>query len=169
MAEEIVNRVANSKLKVIDLEELYPEGPRVSFDIKDWLYEGLVLREKDFRAHVSGHDWSQYQDAYVALHCSTDAIIPDWAYLLVATHLQPYAKYCSIGTIEQLNTLLYQNIIANLDVSIYEGLPTIIKGCANKPVPDNALVMLTQKLQPVAKSIMYGEACSAVPLFKKKS
>ena len=92
MAEEIINRVANSKLKVIDLEDYYPNGQRVLFDIKDWLLEGLVLREKEFRAHVAEHDWSQYNNCYVALHCSTDAIVPDWAYMLISLELQNYSK-----------------------------------------------------------------------------
>ncbi|WP_178986533.1 DUF2480 family protein [Winogradskyella helgolandensis] len=168
MEGEIINRVANSKLKVIDLEDYYPKGERVLFDIKDWLTEGLVLREKDFRAFVSEHNWSQYQDCYVALHCSTDAIVPDWAYMLIAIELQDYAKLANIGSLENLESILYTEIIANLDLSEYQNSPVIIKGCSNKPVPSNALVLLSQKLKPIAKSIMFGEACSSVPLFKKK-
>ena len=168
MAEEIINRVANSKLKVIDLEDFYPEGKRVLFDIKDWLLEGLVLREKEFRTYVAEHDWSQYQDCFVALHCSTDAIVPDWAYMLVSIELEAYSKLTVIGDLNQLESIIYSSIISGLDVSIYKDLPVIIKGCANKPVPSNALVLLSQKLKPVAKSIMFGEACSAVPLFKRK-
>jgi len=168
MAEEIVNRVAQSKLKVIDLEEYYPPGQRISLDIKDWLFQELVLREKEFRAHVDAHDWTQYQDNYVALYCSTDAIIPDWAYMLISSKLQPFAKFTVVGSAELLDTLLYQRILDNLEVSDYEGLPVIIKGCSNKPVPLNALNALMAKLIPVARSIMYGEACSAVPLYKRK-
>lgn len=168
MAEEIVNRVAQSKLKVIDLEDYYPSGQRISLDIKDWLFQELVLREKEFRAHVEAHDWSQYQDNYVALFCSTEAIIPDWAYMLLSSKLQPYAKLTVVGNTELLETLLYQRILDNLELSEYEGLPVIIKGCSSKPVPLNALNELTAKLMPVARSIMYGEACSAVPLFKRK-
>ncbi len=168
MAEEIINRVANSKLKVIDLEDFYPEGKRVYFDIKDWLFQELVLREKEFRQHVKAHDWTQYESAYVAIHCSSDAIIPDWAYMLIASKLQPYVRLSCIGTLDQLETILYTTIISDFDISTYNDAPVIIKGCANKPVPNNALLMLTQKLQPVVKSIMYGEACSAVPLYKKK-
>jgi len=168
MAEEIINRVANSKLKVIDLEDYYPNGKRVLFDITDWLLEGLVLREKDFRAFVIAHDWSQYKDSYIALHCSTDAIVPDWAYMLISIELQPYAKLSIIGSLGDLESILYAEIISNLDVSEYENLPVIIKGCSHKPVPSNALVLLSQKLKPIAKSIMFGEACSSVPLFKKK-
>lgn len=168
MAEEIINRVANSKLKVIDLEDYYPKGERVLFDIKDWLMEGLVLREKDFRAFVAEHNWSQYTDCYVALHCSTDAIVPDWAYMLISIELQPYAKLSVIGSLNDLESILYAKIISNLDISIYEGLPVIIKGCSHKPVPSNALLLLTQKLKPITRSIMFGEACSSVPLYKKR-
>lgn len=168
MADEIINRVANSKLKVIDLEDFYPEGKRVSFDIKDWLFEGLVLREKDFRASVSNHNWSQYQDHYVALQCSTDAIVPDWAFMLIAMQLQNVAKLTIIGSLEHLESIIYTSIISDLDTSIYQDMPVIIKGCSHKPVPANALVLLSQKLKPIAKSIMFGEACSSVPLFKRK-
>ncbi|MDH7913562.1 DUF2480 family protein [Winogradskyella sp. SYSU M77433] len=168
MAEEIINRVANSKLKVIDLEDYYPVGKRVQIDIKDWLLEGLVLREKDFRLHVAENDWSQYQDCYVAIYCSTDAIVPDWAYMLISIQLQEYAKLSVIGELNDLESLIYSSIISDLDLSIYKDLPVIIKGCSNKPVPSNALVLLSQKLKPIAKSIMFGEACSSVPLFKKK-
>ncbi|NRR91289.1 DUF2480 family protein [Winogradskyella undariae] len=168
MAEDIINRVASSKLRVIDLEDYYPKGKRVLFDIKDWLLEGFVLREKEFRAHVAAQDWSQYQDCFVALHCSTDAIVPDWAYMLIAIELETYSQQTIIGTLDELESLLYAHIISNLDVSEYEGFPVIIKGCSNKPVPANALVLLSQKLKPIARSIMFGEACSAVPLYKKR-
>lgn len=168
MAEDIVNRVAQSKLKVIDLEDYYPKGHRFLFDIKDWLYEGLVLREKDFRQHVKEYDWSKHQDHYIALTCSTDAIIPAWAYMLITISLKPYAKRVCIGDIELLETTIYQDIINDLNVEPFKDMPVIIKGCANKPVPVNAYIMLTERLKPFAKSIMYGEACSSVPLYKKR-
>lgn len=168
MHEEIVNRVANSKLVVIDLEDYYPTGKRILFDIKDWLFEGFVLREKDFRSQVALHDWSQYQDAYVALTCSSDAIVPAWAFMLLTINLEPYAKKIIIGNSEQLETSIYQNIIENLDVSPFKDKPLIIKGCSKKPVPTNAYILLSQKLKPIAQSIMYGEACSSVPLYKRK-
>lgn len=168
MADEIINRVANSKLVTIDLEDFYPEGKRVLFDIKDWLFEGFVLREKDFRQQVSEFDWSQYQDCYIALTCSTDAIVPGWAYMLLSINLEPYTNKVIIGDLEQLETSIYQDIINNLDISAHEGKPIIVKGCSNKPVPQNAYIMLSNKLKTVAKSIMYGEACSSVPLYKKK-
>ncbi|WP_438710653.1 DUF2480 family protein [Aquimarina muelleri] len=169
MAEEIVNKVAsNINLITFDLEEYYPKGNRILFDIKDWLFEGLILREKDFRKQVANHDWSQYQDAYVALTCSTDAIIPGWAYLLVASAAFPFTKKVVVGSLETIETLLYNEIIRNLDISKYQDKFIIIKGCANKPVPQGAYIALIQKLQPIAKSLMYGEACSSVPLYKKK-
>lgn len=168
MAEEIINRVANSKLKVIDLEDYYPDGKRILFDIKDWLLEGLVLREKEFRASVSEHNWSQYKDCYVALHCSTEAIVPDWAYMLISIQLNNFAKKVVIGNLDHLESILFASIISNLDISLFQDMPVIIKGCSHKPVPSNALVMLTERLQPVAKSIMFGEACSSVPLYKRK-
>ncbi len=164
---EIVNRVANSVLVTVDLEDYYPQGPRVLFDIKDWLYEGLVLREKEFRTFVKTHDWSIYKNQYIALHCTSDAIIPGWAYMLVRLQLSNIAKHVVIGDLEALETSLYQTIITDLDVNFCENKPVIIKGCSNKPVPENAYLFLIDKLQPIAKSILYGEACSSVPLYKK--
>jgi hypothetical protein len=168
MADEIINRVANSKLITINLEDYYPKGARVLFDIKDWLFEGFVLREKDFRNQVAEYDWSQYQDRYVALTCSTDAIIPGWAYMLIGIQIQPFAKKVVIGDLETLETSIYQDVLNNLDVSEFTDKPIIIKGCSKKPVPKNAYIMLANKLQPIVKSIMYGEACSSVPLYKNK-
>jgi len=168
MSEEIINRVANSKLTTIDLEDYYPKGKRILFDIKEWLYEGFVLKEKEFRAQVAAHDWSQYQDAYIALICSSEAIVPTWAYMLLTISLEPYAKRTIIGNLEQLETSIYQTIIEQLDVKAFKDQLLIVKGCSNKPIPAVAYVMLSQKLRPVAKSIMYGEACSSVPLFKRK-
>ncbi|OBX25285.1 uncharacterized protein DUF2480 [Gelidibacter algens] len=168
MEDEIINRVASSKLVVVDLEDYYPKGNRSVIDIKDWLFQELVLREKDFREYVKQHDWTQYQDHYVALTCTSDAIVPAWAFMLLTMHLQPYAKTIVIGSLEQLETSIYQDVIQNLDTDSFVDQPLIIKGCANKPVPANAYIMLSQKLKPIAKSIMYGEACSSVPLYKRK-
>ena len=168
MEEEIVNRVANSALVTINLEDYYPKGQRILFDIKDWLFEGFVLREKDFRQQVSSFNWSQYKDCYLALTCSTDAIIPAWAYMLISLQLEPFAKKTIIGNLEALETSIYQDVINDLNVSEFENKLLIIKGCSKKPVPQNAYIMLASKLKPVAKSIMYGEACSSVPLYKKK-
>ncbi|MDC8000983.1 DUF2480 family protein [Aequorivita todarodis] len=168
MSEEIINRVANSKLVTFNLEDIYPKGERVAFDISQWLLEGIVLRESDFREQAKQHDWSQYQDKYVALFCSTDAIVPGWAYLLLSLHLAPFVKKVTVGSLEELESTLFAELLQNLDVSEYTDKPVIIKGCAHKPIPQNAYVLLAQKLQPVAKSIMYGEACSSVPLYKKR-
>ncbi|GAA0871590.1 DUF2480 family protein [Gangjinia marincola] len=169
MAEgEIINRVAQSKLVTVDLEDFYPVGKRIPIDISDWLYEGLILKEKEFRAKANTRDWQQYKDAYVALHCSTDAIIPTWAYILLSSHLHGIAKKTIVGDLVQLETILYTELIDSLDFSELLDQPVIIKGCAYKPVPQNAYLLLLQKLQPFAKSIMFGEACSAVPLYKKK-
>lgn len=168
MEDEIVNRVANSKLVVVDLEDYYPQGQRTVLDIKDWLFQELVLREKDFREHVKQHDWAQYQNHYVALTCTSDAIVPAWAFMLLTVHLEPYAKTIVIGSLEQLETSIYQEVIQNLDTATFVDQPLIIKGCAHKPVPANAYIMLSQKLKPIARSIMYGEACSSVPLYKRK-
>ncbi|MGA9325118.1 MAG: DUF2480 family protein [Salegentibacter sp.] len=167
MAEEIINRVADSKLVTFDLEDYYPAGERVLFDIKEWLLEGFVLRESSFREEAKQHDWSTYQGKFVALHCSSDAVIPAWAYMLLATYLQPYAKKVVTGDLEILETVIYAEIISGLDVGAFEDKPVIIKGCSRKPVPRNAYLLLIEKLQPVVKSLMYGEACSSVPLYKK--
>jgi len=164
---EIINRVASSKLKTIDLEDLYVQGTRTKIDISQWLYEGFILREKDFRTALSNHDWSQYQNHLVALYCSTDAIVPSWAYMLVSVHLKDFASKIIKGSLEDLELVLYTEKIMQLDVSIYENVPTIVKGCSNKPVPESAYLLLISKLQPIARSMMYGEACSSVPLFKK--
>ena len=165
--EEIINRVANSKLVTFNLEDFYPKGERVTFDISQWLIEGIVLRESDFREKAKEHDWTQYRDKYVALFCSTDAIVPGWAYLLLSLQLAPFTKKVTVGSLDELESILFAELLQNLDMSEYKDKPVIIKGCAHKSIPQNAYVLLAQKLQPIAKSIMYGEACSSVPLFKK--
>ena len=164
---DIVNRVSQSKLITFDLEDYYPEGKRVTLDIKDWLLEGFILREKEFRNHVAEHDWQQYQNTFVALNCSTDAIIPGWANMLIASKLQPYANRVVVGSLEQLESSIYQSAIESIDITPFQDKAVIIKGCSNKPVPANAYLWITSKMQTVAKSVMYGEACSSVPLFKK--
>jgi len=166
--DEIINKVANSSLEVFDLEEYYPSGIRTQIDISQWLSDGFILKEKDFREHLKQHDWTNYHDCYIAVYCSTDAILPAWANVLVAIHLAPFAKKIVDGNLQDLETLLYQEILPNIDYSKYENKSVIIKGCSKKPVPMSAYVLVAQFLQPFAKSIMYGEACSAVPLYKKK-
>jgi hypothetical protein len=166
--EEIVNKVANSVLEVFDLEDYYPSGTRTQIDISQWLLDGFLLKEKDFREALKNEDWSKYQNQYVAIHCATDAIIPAWASILVTIYVAPFAKKVVSGSIQDLETALYQEILSALDYSRYQDKPMIIKGCSKKPVPESAYIMAAQKLQPFAKSIMYGEACSAVPLYKSK-
>jgi hypothetical protein len=166
MEDKIINKVANSVLEVFDLEDYYPKGTRTLIDISQWLHEGFLLKEKDFRDSLKNHNWPQYQDHYVAIHCSTDAIIPAWASVLVTVHVAPFAKKVVLGNSNDLETALYQDILAGLDYSQYQNKPVILKGCSKKPVPESAYVMAIQYLQRYAKSIMYGEACSAVPLFK---
>ncbi len=165
---EIINKVANSKLEVFDLEDYYVSGIRTQIDISQWLFDGFLLREKDFREQLKNHDWTQYQDQYVAINCSTDAVIPAWASILVTINVAPYAKKVVSGNLNNLETALYQEILPTLDYSIYKNKPLILKGCSKKPVPESAYVLAVQHLQPQAISIMYGEACSAVPLFKRK-
>ena len=164
--EEIVNKVANSTLEVFDLEDYYPKGIRAQIDISPWLLEGFLLKEKDFREHLKNHDWSQYQDQYVAINCSTDAIVPAWASILVAIQLASFAKKIVNGTIEDLDSVLYEELLSKIDYSTYENKAVIIKGCSKKPVPMRAYILAAHYLQPFARSIMYGEACSAVPLYK---
>lgn len=166
MSDKIVNRVTNSKLITIDLEELYPQGVRTVIDIKYWLFQELILKESDFREQLINHDWAQYKNHYVALTCSCDAIIPSWAFMLITTHLSPFAKKIVVGNLTALETSIFYDIISNFKVENCENRPVIIKGCANKPIPETAYIQLIEKLQPVAKSIMFGEACSTVPLFK---
>lgn len=165
---EIVNRVANSKLKTIDLEDFYPEGKRIVIDIKQWLFQELILKEKDFRAAMEACDWATLQDTYIALTCSSDAIIPSWAYLLIATKATPFAKKIIVGDLKTLEAAIFQEIIEQFPAENYRDTPVIIKGCSNKPIPESAYTQLIEKLLPLVNSLSFGEACSTVPLFKKK-
>ncbi len=168
MADKIVNRVAKSSLKTIDLEDFYPKGPRTVIDIKEWLFHELILKEKDFREYLKNHDWSQYKNHYLALTCSVDAVIPSWAYMLIATYSSPFSAKTIVGNLQQLETAIFQDMLSSFSVEAYKDVPVIIKGCSNKPIPETAYIQLIEKLQPVAKSIMFGEACSTVALYKKK-
>ncbi|MFZ2430511.1 MAG: DUF2480 family protein [Lutibacter sp.] len=169
MADEIINRVANSQLKTIDLEDFYPKGERTVIDIKNWLFHEQILKETDFREHLKNHDWAQYKDDFVALTCSTDAIIPSWAYMLITTYVSPFAKKIVVGSLAALETSIFQDLITHFKVEDYAGKPVIIKGCSSKPIPETAYIQLIEKLQPVVKSIMFGEACSTVPLYKSNN
>lgn len=167
MENEIINKVSQSGLVTIDLETFYPEGERVLFDIKDLLFQGLVLREKDFREFIKNEDWNKYKNKYVALICSADAIVPTWAYMLLATQIEPVAKKVVFGNLETLETILYNEILSKIKMENYKDARVVIKGCGNLPVPKAAFVEITRLLRPVAKSIMYGEPCSTVPLYKQ--
>lgn len=166
--DEIINKVEKSGLITLDLEDFYPKEPRMLFDLKDYLYEGLVLREKEFRENLSKLDWKMYENAYVAVTCNSDAIVPSWSYLLIANYLTGVAKLISFGTLEDLERDIFTEIIDKMDVDSYKDKKIIIKGCSRKPVPQNAYLQLIQKLKPIASSLMFGEACSTVPIFKKK-
>lgn len=164
---EIINKVAESGLITINLEEYYPEGERVAFDMAPLLVEGLLLREKDFRTFISEHDWSVYTGKYVALFCSTEAIIPRWAWMLLTIALQPHAKKIVMGTVSDLEAMLFEEVVQQLPVEDFRDCRVVIKGCSGKPVPVQAYVSLTARLMPFAKSIMYGEPCSTVPVYKR--
>lgn len=167
MAKEIVNRVANSPLQVIDLEELYEEGTRTLLHISDFLEEGVILREQPFRERMQLHDWNAYKDHFVAVHCPDDILVPQWATLLFISYLQPITKTVVVGDLQDLEQHLFAERLINFDTKPYENGLVMIKGCCNKPVPQQALGLLAAKLIPVVRKLSYGEACSSVPLYKK--
>jgi len=166
MENEITNKVAGSGIVTIDLEEFYIHGERILFDIKPHLFQELILREKDFREFIKTNDWSIYKDKLVALTCTADAIVPTWAYMLLTLALEPFAKKIVFGNLNELETILFSEKLALLDTSTYKDARVVIKGCGDIDIPKNAYVQLTALLKPNAKSIMYGEPCSTVPLFK---
>lgn len=169
MSGEIKNRVAdNTNLITFDLEDYYATGNRIQVDISQWLDQGFILREKEFRNSLDNYDWEQYKGSYVAVYCSTDAIVPAWAFMLFTAKISPFVEKIVIGDLETLETSLYDEVLANIDMSLYSDKFVIIKGCSNKPVPQSAYLTITNKLIGVAKSVMYGEACSSVPLYKKQ-
>ena len=166
MSEEIINKVASSGLITIDLEEFYPKGERVLFDLKPLLFHELILKEKDFREFIKEHDWAGYKDKMVAITCTADAIVPTWAFMLVSIALEPYAKKIIFGNLETLEAILFNEVLKSINYSDYQDKRIVIKGCGNLPVSTNAYVELVRGLKPFAKSIMYGEPCSTVPLYK---
>lgn len=166
--ENIVNKVAASGLVTLNLELYYDQGERVVYDIKDNLFHGLMLREKDFREFVKEHDWSAYAGKNIAVICSADAIVPTWAYMLLANKMKPYANEVVFGSVEALEVVLFTKALAKIDLSVYRDARVVIKGCADIDVPVAAYVEITNLLTPVVKSIMYGEPCSTVPIFKRK-
>lgn len=163
----MVNKVANSRLVTIDLEAFYPEGEVVPFDLKDYLFRELILKEKDFREALKEHDWEQYTGKNLAVFCSTDAIIPMWAYMLVASYAAPFARDVFQGLPEHYAEFAFLKKLAALNPEDYTDQRLIIKGCSDKPVPASAYLEITRRLQPVARSIMFGEPCSTVPVYKK--
>jgi hypothetical protein len=165
--KEIVNRVASSSLVSIDLEEFYTVGDRVVFDMKECLFQGMILKEKDFRDFIKANDWSRYQDKFVAITCSVDAIIPTWAYMLLSVALQPFARKVFFGTLSELEAHLFHDALSGFYWEQYRDAKVVIKGCSKVDVPASAYVEATNYLRPLAASIMYGEACSTVPLFKR--
>jgi len=164
---ELVNRVAQSGLITLDLETFYPDGEIVAFDLKPFLFMEMILKEKDFREALKNLDWSQFEGKYMAVYCSADAIIPMWAYMLVATNAAPFAKDVVQCTPEQLPEMVFMKKLGALDISDYEGKRMVIKGCSDRPVPPSAYLEITRRLQPVVQSIMFGEPCSTVPVYKK--
>ncbi len=166
--ETIINKVAQSGLITFNLEDYYDTHERVIFDIKDCLFMGLILKEKDFREFIKLHDWEQYRNRNVAILCSADAIVPTWAYMLIASKLNGLANYFIFGSLAELENSLFLNKLANLDVEQFRDQKMVIKGCSNLPVPVSAYVEISRLLLPVVSSIMYGEPCSTVPVFKRK-
>jgi len=166
--EEIVNKVAQSSLVSVDPASFYPQGERVLYDIKDNLFMELMLREKDFREFVKEHDWTQYTGKNVAITCTADAIVPTWAYMLLANRMAPYASEIVFGNLDTLETILFEKALKHLDVEQYRDKRVVIKGCGDVAVPNSAYIELTNRLTPVVKSLMFGEPCSTVPIYKRK-
>tara|TARA_B100000809_G_C15138934_1_gene532015 strand:- start:7021 stop:7530 length:510 start_codon:yes stop_codon:yes gene_type:complete len=167
MSDEIVNRVDNSSLVQVSLDEFYPEGERVLFDIKGFLKDEIALIEKEFRANLKETNWSEYEGKYVAIICSVDAIVPLWAFMLVATHLQPFSKKVVFGDKQDLEKAIFNDVLLEIDYTPYQDAIIIVKGCGKFPIPESVVVEFAVRLQSYAKSLMFGEACSAVPLYKR--
>jgi hypothetical protein len=167
MSEPFVNKVADSGLITLDLEKWYPREETAVFDLKDHLFMGMILKEKDFREALKATDWTIYQDKNVAITCSVDAIIPVWAYMLVASNLQPFAKEIVMGDEKELHKTVFLKNLSTIDTTEYTDKKVVIKGCGETPIADYVYMEITRLLRPVVKSIMYGEPCSTVPVFKK--
>jgi hypothetical protein len=165
---KIINRVSTSNLITFDLEEYYQPGERVLIDIKDQLYEGIILKEKDFRAFIKEHDWTQYRDKLVAITCSADAIVPTWAFMLVAVVVRPFARKVEFGTLEQLEEKMFEESLSKVNWDQFRQAKVVVKGCSKVKVPVSAYIKVVNELQPLVLSLMYGEACSTVPLYKSK-
>lgn len=164
---EIINKVAQSGLISFDLANYYDKGERVVYDIKDNLFHGLILKEKDFREFIKTHDWSQFKGKNVAIICSADAIVPTWAFMLLVTKIEPFANMLVFGDLTVLEDALFRQALSKIDLNEYKDQRIVVKGCGDIPVPVSAYVEITRLFRPIAKSIMYGEPCSTVPLYKK--
>src|SRR3954470_23681491 len=167
MQETIVNKVAESGIITINLEDYYPKEEIVVFDLKDYLFRGLILKEKDFREALKNLDWEAYRNKYVGVTCSADAIIPPWAYMLVASYLQPVARDVIMGDEKEVHKTIFLQNIQGIDVNEFTGQRVVVKGCGETPIGEFAYMEITKRLRPVSKTIMYGEPCSTVPIFKK--
>jgi hypothetical protein len=165
--DQIINRVAGSSIKIFDLEEIYESGERAVLDIKDQLYEGMILKEKPFRDFIKTQDWTAYRDKFVAITCSEDAIVPTWAYMLLTSMLQPFARTIVFGGLEALETKIFFESLSRIDWQQFTGAKVVLKGCSKVAVPIAAYVEATRLMRPYASSIMFGEPCSTVPVFKK--
>jgi len=169
MSETIINKVAESGLITIDLEQYYPKGETVLFDLKDYLYMGLILKEKDFRDALKNLDWESYRSKYVGVTCTADAIIPIWAYMLVASYLQPIAKDVVMGDTKEVHKTIFLKNILGIDINAFADQKIVVKGCGETPIEEFAYMEITKLLRPVVKSIMYGEPCSTVPIYKAQA
>jgi hypothetical protein len=169
MEEAIVNKVAQSSLETIDLERFFPEGESIVFDLKEYLFMELILKEKDYRESLKKNDWSVYENKNVCITCSADAIIPLWAYMLAVSYLQPVAKDVIVGNESFMQEVLFLKNLKKIDVKDFEGKRVVIKGCGEKEIPPSVYAEITKLLMPVAQSIMYGEPCSTVPVYKKRN
>ena len=167
MSEPIINKVAESGLITLDLEQYFPKGETAVFDLKDYLFMGMILKEKDYREALKAKDWSGYKDKNIALVCTADAIIPVWAWMLAATYLQPVAKELVMGDEKELHKTLFLKNLSAINVNEFEDKRVVIKGCGETPIPDYVYMEITRLLRPVVKSIMYGEPCSTVPVYKR--
>lgn len=165
---EIINRVASSSLITLDLEEYYHQGERLVYDLRQNLVDDLILKEKPFREFISSNDWSVYTGKNVAIQCTADAIVPTWAYMLVASRVSSYAHMVVYGSLDNLEQALFQQALQNINIERFRNAKVVIKGCSKYPVPPFAYVELTRLLTPVVSSLMYGEPCSTVPIYKKK-